>query len=154
MVKRSSLLITLLAVSLILDGCASSMSSSAYTRGQARKESTVKNGTVESVRPVTIEGTKTPVGSVAGGAVGGVAGSTVGSGKGSVIAAILGSVAGGVAGAATEEVVTRQQGLEIIVKLDSGNTVAVTQKADEEFKPGERVHVISGAGASRVTHIE
>jgi outer membrane lipoprotein SlyB len=152
MVKRSSLLITLLAVSLILDGCASSMSSSAYTRGQARKESTVKNGTVESVRPVTIEGTKTPVGSVAGGAVGGVAGSTVGSGKGSVIAAILGSVAGGVAGAATEEVVTRRDGLEIMVKLDSGNTIAITQEADENFSPGERVHVLSGGGVSRVAH--
>ena len=152
--KISSVLMALLAASLILDGCASSKSSSAYTRGQARKESTVKNGTVESVRPVTIEGTKTPVGSVAGGAVGGVAGSNVGSGKGSVVAAILGGVAGGVAGAATEEVVTRQQGLEILVKLDSGNTVAVTQKADEEFKPGERVHVISGVGAFRVIHIE
>ena len=152
--RISSLLMALLVASLILDGCASSMSNSAYTRGQARKESTVKNGTVESVRPVTIEGTKTPIGAVAGGAAGGVAGSSIGSGKGSVIAGILTGVAGGFVGSAAEEAVTRQQGLEIIVKLDSGNTIAVTQKADEEFKPGERVHVISGAGASRVTHIE
>jgi len=110
-VKSSSLLITLLAAGLILDGCASSKSGSAYSRSQTRQEQTVRNGTVVSVRPVQIEGTKTPIGSVAGGAVGGVAGSTVGSGKGSVIAAILGSVAGGVAGAATEEVVTRRDGL-------------------------------------------
>ena len=152
--KSSSLLIALLAASLILDGCASSMSSSAYTRGQARKESTVKKGTVESVRPVTIEGTKTPIGATAGAAVGGVAGSSIGHDKGSAVAAILAGVAGGLAGSAAEEVVTREQGLEIIVKLDSGNTVAVTQKADEEFKPGERVRVISGSGSSRVTHIE
>ena len=152
--KSSSLLIALLAASLILEGCASSMSSSAYTRGQARKESTVKNGTVESVRPVTIEGTKTPIGATAGAAVGGVAGSSIGHDKGSAVAAILARVAGGLVGSAAEEVVTREQGLEIIVKLDSGNTVAVTQKADQEFKPGERVHVISGSGSSRVTHIE
>lgn len=152
--KSSSLLIALLTASLILDGCASSMSSSAYTRGQARKESTVKNGTVESVRPVTIEGTKTPIGTVAGAAVGGVTGSTIGSGRGSAVAAILGGVVGGIAGSAAEEAITREQGLEIVVKLDSGNTIAITQKADEEFKPGERVHVISGSGSSRVTHIE
>ena len=152
--KISSLLIALLAASLILDGCASSKSNSAYTRGQARKESTVKNGTVESVRPVTIEGTKTPIGATAGAAVGGVAGSSIGHDKGSIVAGILAGVAGGLAGSAAEEVITREQGLEIIVKLDSGNTVAITQKADEEFKPGERVHVISGAGASRVTRIE
>ncbi len=150
--KISSLLIALLAASLILDGCASSMSGSAYTRGQARKESTVKNGTVESVRPVTIEGTKTPIGAVAGAGVGGIAGSSIGQNKGSAIAAILGGVAGGLVGSAAEEAITREQGLEIIVKLDSGNTVAITQKADEEFKPGERVHVISGGGASRVAH--
>ncbi|HMK14125.1 MAG TPA: glycine zipper 2TM domain-containing protein [Burkholderiales bacterium] len=152
--KISSVLMALLAACLILDGCASSMSSDSYTRGQARKESTVKNGTVESVRPVTIEGTKTPIGAVAGGAAGGVAGSSIGSGKGSVIAGILTGVAGGLVGSAAEEAVTRQQGLEIIVKLDSGATVAVTQKADKEFIPGERVHVISGGGSSRVTHIE
>ncbi len=150
--KSSSLLITLLAASLILGGCAKSLSGGAYSRSQARQEQTVRNGTVESVRPVQIEGTKTPIGTVAGGAVGGVAGSTVGSGKGSAVAAILGAVAGGVAGSVVEEVVTRRDGLEIIVKLDSGNTTAITQEADEKFSPGERVHVISGGGVSRVTH--
>jgi len=153
-VNGSSLWIVLLAASLILGGCASSMSSDSYTRGQARKESIVKNGTVESVRPVTIEGTKTPIGALAGAGVGGILGSTIGHNTGSAIAAIIGGVAGGFGGSAAEEAITRQQGLEIIVKLDSGTTVAVTQKADKEFKPGERVHVISGGGASRVTHIE
>lgn len=150
--KSSSLLIALLAASLILDGCASSMSGRAYSRGQARQEQAVRYGTVESVRPVQIEGTKTPIGTVAGGAVGGVAGSTIGSGKGSGVAAILGAVVGGIVGSAAEEGLTRRDGLEIIVKLDSGNTIAITQEADENFSPGERVHVISGGGVSRVAH--
>ena len=150
--KRSSLLIALLAASLILDGCASSMSGRAYSRGQARQEQAVRYGTVESVRPVQIEGTKTPIGTIAGGAVGGVAGSTVGSGKGSGVAAILGAVVGGIVGSAAEEGLTRRDGLEIIVKLDSGNTIAITQEADENFSSGERVHVISGGGVSRVAH--
>jgi outer membrane lipoprotein SlyB len=107
---------------------------------------------VESVRPVKIEGTKTPIGTIAGGAAGGVAGSTIGGGRGSAVAAILGVVAGGIAGSAVEEAVTRRDDLEIIVKLDSGNTIAITQEADENFSPGERVHVISGGGVSRVAH--
>ena len=150
--KNLSLLIALLATSMILSGCPQSLSGGAYSRGQARQEQNVRNGTVESVRPVTIEGTKTPIGTVAGGAVGGVAGSTIGSGKGSAVGAIIGAVAGGIAGSVAEEALTRKQGLEIIVKLDSGNTVAITQEADEQFRPGERVRIISGGGVSRVAH--
>jgi outer membrane lipoprotein SlyB len=150
--KNLSLLIVLLAADLALSGCVQSMSGGAYSRGQARQEQNVRNGTVESLRTVTIEGTKTPIGTLAVGAVGGVAGSTVGGGRGSAVAAILGAVAGGIAGSAAEEALTRKQGLEIIVKLDSGNTIAITQEADEKFSPGERVRVLSGGGVTRVTH--
>ena len=108
--------------------------------------------TVESVREVTIEGTKTPVGPAAGAAVGGIAGSTIGQGRGSTVGAIVGAVAGGLAGAAVEEGTTRQKGLEITVKLDNGRMIAVTQAADEPFRPGERVRVLTGGGVTRITH--
>ncbi len=74
-----------------------------------------------------VEGTKTPIGAGAGAVVGGVAGSTVGGGRGSVVGATVGAVLGGVGGAAAEEAITRQRGLEITVKLDSGRMIAVTQ---------------------------
>ncbi|RML87544.1 putative Lipoprotein SlyB, partial [Pseudomonas syringae pv. maculicola] len=47
-------------------------------------------GTIESLRPVKIEGTKTPIGGVAGAVVGGVGGSAIGGGRGSVVAAVIG----------------------------------------------------------------
>ncbi|MGH8750195.1 MAG: glycine zipper 2TM domain-containing protein [Burkholderiales bacterium] len=150
--KNSSLLLVLLAASVVLGGCVASQSGGAYSRGQARQEQNVRNGKVESVRAVTIEGTKTPIGTLAGGAVGGVAGSTVGGGRGSAVAAIIGAVAGGIAGSVAEEGLTRKPGLEIVVKLDSGNTIAITQEADEEFRIGDRVRIISGGGVSRVAH--
>jgi outer membrane lipoprotein SlyB len=109
-------------------------------------------GIVESVRQVQIEGTKTPVGAVAGAAVGGIAGSHVGGGTGQAVGAILGAVGGGLAGAAVEEGVTRKPGLEITVRLDSGRTIAVTQEADEAFAPGERVRILTGDGVTRVSH--
>ncbi|NWG39714.1 MAG: glycine zipper 2TM domain-containing protein, partial [Hydrogenophilaceae bacterium] len=107
---------------------------------------------VESVRKVKIEGTKSPVGAGAGAVVGGVAGSTVGSGKGSTIGAAVGAVLGGLGGAAAEEAITRQEGIEITVKLDSGRLLAVTQAADEAFRVGDRVRVLTGGGTTRVTH--
>jgi outer membrane lipoprotein SlyB len=136
----------------LLNACAPSLSGSSYTRDQAQREQNVRMGVVESVRQVQIEGTRSGVGPAAGAVVGGVAGSNVGHGRGAAVGAVLGSVAGGVAGQAAEQAATRQPGLEITVKLDSGRMIAVTQAADENFRPGDRVRVLSDGRTARVTH--
>lgn len=150
--NKISLASMFLILATALGGCASSMSGSAYTRSQARQAQEVRMGVVDSVRQVQLEGTKTPVGTVAGAAVGGLAGSNIGEGKGSAVGAIIGAVAGGLAGSAIEEGVTKKPGLEITVRLDNGRMIAVTQEADEAFRPGERVRVLTGGGVTRVTH--
>jgi outer membrane lipoprotein SlyB len=145
----------LLAVSLLtvlLAACASSNSGSVYSRDEARKVQTVKTGVIESVRQVKLEGTKSPVGTIAGGAVGGIAGSSVGGGRGSAIAAVIGAVAGGLAGSALEEGITRKDGVELTVKLDGGGLIAIVQEADEVFMAGERVRILENGGVSRVSH--
>jgi len=141
-----------LTVIALLNACASGVGGGDYSRDQARREQTVRLGVVDSVRDVKIEGTRSGVGPAAGAVVGGVAGSTVGQGRGATVGAVLGSVAGGVAGQAAEQGATRQTGLEITVKLDSGRLIAVTQAADEAFKPGDRVRVLSDGATSRVSH--
>lgn len=144
---------TLLAAAIVsLVGCASGTGGKDYSRAQTRAAQEVQMGIVESVREVNIEGTKTPIGAGAGAVVGGVAGSTVGSGKGSVVGAAVGAVLGGLGGAAIEEGATRNKGVEITVKLDSGRLIAITQSADETFQVGDRVRVLSGGGATRVSH--
>ena len=141
------------AASVLVAGCVhQSSSGSVYSPNETRSEATVRMGVVESVRQVRIEGSQSPVGTIAGGAVGGIAGSTVGSGRGSSVAAILGAVAGGVAGSAIERGVTEKKGVEITVKLDNNELRAITQEADEEFKPGQRVRLVSNGGVTRVTH--
>lgn len=145
----------LLAIGLLsglIAACASSNSGSVYSRDEARKVQTVKTGVVESVRQVKLEGTKSPVGTIAGGAVGGIAGSSIGHGKGSAIAAVVGAVAGGLAGSAAEEAITRKDGVEITVKLDGGGLIAIVQEADEVFKAGEKVRILESGGESRVSH--
>ena len=136
----------------MLAGCAENLGGGSYRREEARREQNVRMGMVESVREVQIEGTRTPIGPVAGAVVGGIAGSTVGGGHGSDIAAVLGAVAGAVAGQAIEQGTTRRTGVEITVKLDSGALVAIVQEADEAFKPGDRVRILSDGLTSRVTH--
>ena len=139
-------------ISVFLAACASSNSGSVYSRDDARKVQTIKTGVVESVRTVKLEGTKSPIGTVAGGAIGGIAGSSIGGGRGSAIAAVIGAVAGGLAGSAIEEGVTRKDAIEITVKLDGGSMIAIVQEADEQFRPGDKVRIVENADTSRVTH--
>lgn len=149
---KATKLLAAALLSVLLAACASSNSGSVYSRDEARKIQTVKTGVVESVRPVKLEGTKSPVGTLAGGAVGGIAGSSVGGGRGSAIAAVIGAVVGGLAGSAAEEGITRKDGLEITVKLDGGGLVAVVQEADDPFTAGERVRLLESGGTTRVSH--
>ena len=132
-----------------LCGCASGDAS--YKATEAGREQIVRFATVESVRPTAISGRASGVGSVAGGVIGGIAGSEVGHGKGSAVGAVLGGVGGLVAGEALEESATRRDGVEITVRLDSGELRAIVQEAGETFNPGERVRLLSSGGTTRVT---
>ncbi len=147
------LVVFMLASLLALAGCASSLTGDTYSRDQARAPQIVRMGTVEYVRLVQIEGSKTIIGPAAGAAVGGIAGSSVGGGRGSMIAGVIGAVAGGMAGAAAEEGVTRSQGVEITVKEDDGQTRAYVQQAADNvtFAPGDRVRIMTVNGESRVS---
>jgi outer membrane lipoprotein SlyB len=139
------------ALTLLLASCAASRSGEVYSRDQARQAHAVEMGIVEQVKEVKIEGTRSGVGAVGGGVAGGVLGSTVGSGRGSTIAAVVGALGGAAAGAATEEQITKADGLEILVRLDSGRLVAVVQESDVWFSPGDRVQVLTVSdGTTRV----
>ena len=133
-------------------GCASGLGGGDYERAEARRVISVRMGIVESVRPVKLEGTKSPVGTLGGAAVGGIAGSTIGQGKGAAIGAVLGAVAGGLAGSAAEEGITRKHGIEVTVKMDNGEMLAVVQEdGGEKFMPGERVRLLQDGRTTRVT---
>ena len=153
--RKSMLLVaSFTTMSLLLSGCASNLQGDTYSRDEARRVQTVRMGTIESLRPVKIEGTKTPIGGGAGAVVGGVAGSAVGGGRGSIVAAVIGAVAGGLLGAATEEGITRTQGVEITVREDDGSMRAYVQAVQENeiFRVGERVRIMTVDGTSRVSH--
>jgi outer membrane lipoprotein SlyB len=137
-----------------LSGCVSSQQGDVYSRDDVGRPQSVRMGTITALRPVKIEGTKSPIGTGAGAVVGGIAGSSVGGGKGSYVAAVLGAVAGGLLGAASEEGLTRTDGVEITVEEDSGQTYAYVQALSEGevFRVKDRVRVISVNGTTRISH--
>jgi outer membrane lipoprotein SlyB len=143
----------LLTMSILMCACASSNSGSVYTRDQARTAMNVTHGRVLQVRAVQIEGTKSPVGAIAGGATGVAVGSAIGGGSGRTIAMVLGGLLGAGGGAVAEEQLTKKNALEITVLLQNGQTIAVVQESDEQFHVGESVDVLTAAnGTTRVRH--
>ncbi len=130
-------------IAALLAGCASSKSGEVYSRDQARQSMTVHLGTVEFVKEVQVEGSKSGMGAVAGGIIGGVAGSTIGGGKGSTLAALGGAIGGALVGNVVEEKITNFNGLEITVKLDDGKVIATVQENDVMFAVGDRVRVLT-----------
>lgn len=138
----------------LLTGCAvTPNSASVYNSRQAQSEQIIRMGVVESVRQVSIDKGKSGVGALGGAALGGIAtGANIGRGTGAAAAAIVGALVGGAIGDNVDQKVNTRAGLEITVRLDNGELRAITQDADEAFKPGDRVRLLSGSGVTRVTH--
>ena len=137
----------------MLAGCAApGLGGGNYNRAQVRGEQTVRLGVVENVRDVAIDARDTGTGTLAGAAIGGIAGSTLGGGhKANAAGTIAGAVIGGIIGSAVEKDANDRKGVEVTVRLEGGKLIAVTQEKDEEFRVGDKVRILSGQGATRVT---
>lgn len=125
-----------------------------YNTAQAQQMQQVQMGTVISIIPVNIAPATTGVGTLGGAAAGYALGRDIGQGSGSAVASIIGALAGGIAGSAAEGKVLAQSGYQITVRLDNGQTVAVTQAADVGVSVGQRVEIVGGgyygSGPARV----
>lgn len=141
-----------------LTGCANMGPGAGYPVIQAGQSGQIlqsQRATVLAARPVSIQGSGTGgwAGTATGVALGGLAGNMIGHGKGSVAGAILGAALGGVAGSASESAMARRQGVELHLRMDTGQEVTIVQEVSAEmFAPGERVRVVHGYGPARVTH--
>ena len=146
-----SVILVLLCVLVVGCSSKSSHSSNTISRSQAGRAQTVLDGEVLFVRPVTIEGSNSPVGAIAGGALGFVVGNNIGGGRGRDVARVGGTIGGAAAGHAVQRNVTQEQALEITVQLDNGQILSIVQAADEPFNDGDRVRVLQRPdGTARV----
>jgi outer membrane lipoprotein SlyB len=112
----------------------------------------VQFGTLTAIRSVEIRPGQTRIGTLTGAALGAIGGSQVGN---STAANVAGGVAGAVAGGAVGSAIEgsgRNNGLELTIQLDSGETVAVVQPgAANDFRVGDRVRITGTAENARVT---
>ncbi|HCH51511.1 MAG TPA: hypothetical protein DEV59_12610 [Proteus sp.] len=133
-----------------LAGCVNtnSLSGDTYSASQAKQAQSVTYGTIVSVRSVNIQAgsDENLLGAVGGAVLGGLLGNTIGGGSGRNLATAAGAIAGGMAGQQAQGALNTTKGIQLEVRLDSGKTVAVVQKADNTvYRQGQRVAVI-GSG--------
>lgn len=140
-----------LVLAATLAGC-STTSPDVISRHDANRMSSVIDGTVLSTRPVVVEGQQSGIGAAAGSVVGGVAGSSVGGSRDAVAVGVIGAIVGGVVGNAVERFGTREESVEILVQLRSGERRSIVQaKAAETLNPGDAVILVTTGGKVRVT---
>jgi outer membrane lipoprotein SlyB len=134
------------AAMLVLGACAPRNTNTTYTSADIGRSAEVSYGVIVAMRPVTIQGGRSGVGTFGGAAAGATAGSFIGGDpRAHILGAIGGAIIGGLAGTAIEGSATTGQAVEFIIREDSGQTISVVQTNEEGFQPSERVVLTRGA---------
>ena len=109
----------------------------------------VRQGRIEQITNVQLEHPhELGVGAILGGVGGAAIGSLVGGGSGRDVAIAIGALGGAVGGQyAQNKYQSKQPGQQIIVRLNSGVLVVVTQAPDSRLTVGQPVYV-EGAGST------
>tara|TARA_E500000331_G_scaffold358644_1_gene428361 strand:- start:14843 stop:15313 length:471 start_codon:yes stop_codon:yes gene_type:complete len=145
-------LIVITVITLFFSACSSyGPSSNIFSRNDAGSSYDVNYGEILFIKKVKIDGNSSFIGTWGGAQIGRNVGQKVGERRTNPIAGTVGAIAGAVAGEALEKEVTSKSGIEITVKIDNGNTIAIVQPDEGIFKEGDRVRVLIGPkGQARV----
>lgn len=149
--RTATFAIVVPAAILGLVACTPTQSPNSIPSNQAQTAQPVAFGRVVAVRQVEIRPGQTRLGTATGAVLGGIGGSQIGSGTAANTAgAVAGAVVGGAVGSAAQgSRVT--QGIEVTVRLDGGESVAIVQQGDiRDFRIDDRVRVIGTADNARV----
>lgn len=145
-------ILTLLGVAAMLASCQSDIDSYQYTTGSVGQASAASPCTVLSVRQVQVK-SGNELGTLIGAAGGGIAGYSIGSGSTAhLLGGLGGAVLGGAAGGVAQDALSKQGGYEYIVKLDSGQTMTITQGTGTLLSPGQRCMLLQGNPARLIAY--
>jgi outer membrane lipoprotein SlyB len=122
-----------------LAGCAG-------TGGTQSQPVEIRQGKIEQITETEINENNHPgLGAIIGGVAGAGIGSLIGGGTGKDVAILVGAVGGAVGGNYLQNKHDRQPGQQIVVRLNSGVLVVVTQPTNSNLYVGQPVY-IEGAG--------
>jgi outer membrane lipoprotein SlyB len=116
-------------------------------------EMEIRSGVIEQITPTQITSNHhTGLGAVAGGAIGIGIGSLIGAGTGRDVAMVAGAIGGALAGNEIQKKADQPiAGQAIIVRLNTGVLVSVTQPVNPGLRYGQRVYIEgNGEGAGFV----
>lgn len=135
--------VAMVAVVAVLAACAQP--------GPAPGESEVRYGRINRIDAVQIESdAHLGLGAVIGSVAGGVLGHQFGGGNGRDVATVAGALAGGFAGAQVEKNNEKRPGQHIIVQLNNGVAVGITQATDPNLRVGDSVRIDGTGNSARV----
>jgi outer membrane lipoprotein SlyB len=134
--------IMVVAFAALLGGCAYPEPYPVYRQPVVTQRT--EYGVVEAIQMYR-PGNSAPIGlgAIIGGVAGGIIGHQFGGGSGNTAATIAGALAGGAIGHEVERTQTGEQ-FRVIVRLDSGGTLALDQVGQGELRVGDRVRIVNG----------
>jgi outer membrane lipoprotein SlyB len=118
----------------------------AGTGGTQSQPVEIRQGKIEQITETEINENNHPgVGAIIGGVAGAGIGSLIGGGTGKDVAILVGAIGGAVGGNYLQNKHDKQPGQQIVVRLNSGVLVVVTQPTSPNLYVGQPVYV-EGAG--------
>lgn len=145
MKNRISTIIIAFMAFVVLSGC------TATNARRTNEVSSIKRGTVVSLQAVTLAGQSTGIGMASGSTAGVIIGArSGGSVRSMLVGALVGQVVGAIAGHTLENKLTEADGIEVSIRLENGDEIAIPQPRStaEVLQVGDKVRVIqSGSKA-------
>ena len=134
--------VLIVAFAALLGGCAYPEPYPVYGRPVVVQRT--EYGVVEAIEMYRA-GNNAPIGlgAIVGGVAGGIIGHQFGSGSGNTAATIAGAIVGGAIGNQVERTQAGER-FRVIVRLDSGGSVALDQVGQGELRVGDRVRIVDG----------
>jgi outer membrane lipoprotein SlyB len=145
-ISRFPIAACLLVLTASLAACAGS------SLHERRGEQSLRHGTVADVQPVTVRGEEQlGLGAEVGASAGGLIGNQAGGGTRRDLVTVLAAMGGGpLPDGASEPFEKPRDGQRIVVRLENGVGIAVTQEAEPELQVGESVRVEGRGAQARV----
>ena len=135
---------TLLVGVLILTGCA--------TQQQQPQNVEIRKGVIEQITPTEIKSEGHPgVAAIVGGVAGAGLGSLMGAGTGKDVMMVVGAIGGAIGGAALDKKYEKPvSGQQVIVRMNNGVLVAITQPENSSLHSGQAVYIEGAGNTARV----
>jgi outer membrane lipoprotein SlyB len=113
----------------------------------------ILHGEIVSAQPVMIQDRPSGRGAATGSTVGAIAGAAIADRRDGLLGALVGGAIGGAIGRAADRAGSTKRGTELIIRLDSGEELAIQIPGELEYLPGDRVRLTVGPNGTQVTRV-